>query len=319
VTRRPPRSPRIAVAIVVVLAALVLPAGSAGAVTPRPTDDRSTVTDVQPPEVVSARVIGGDSLLTLTAAPGHEVVILGYAGEPYLRIPAAGSVEVNANSAAVALNRSRDADTDASGPSTGGVDWQPYQSGRTAIWHDHRIHVGEGAELAEPIDWQVPITVDGTAGHIDGRLERLSSPSPLMALLVGVAAAALVLTLGRRRPILTTGVALASALLIAAVTGFAEWHTLPSVVARNAGLFLLPVGAAVALAVGLVVHHRTTRLVALLASISLLAGWIAFRWSIVTRAVLISDLDPTVDRVALALVAGAAVGAAGLVVRWAGS
>jgi hypothetical protein len=61
------------------------------------------------------------------------------------------------------------------------------------------------------------------------------------------------------------------------------------------------------------------RLVALLISISLLAGWLAFRWSILTRAVLISDLAPAVDRASLAVVLGASVAAAGLVISWAGS
>ena len=59
-------------------------------------------------------------------------------------------------------------------------------------------------------------------------------------------------------------------------------------------------------------------LVALLVSVSLLSGWLAFRWSILTRSVLISDLAPTVDRIALAAVLGVVVAAAGLTVSWAG-
>ncbi len=52
---------------------------------------------------------------------------------------------------------------------------------------------------------------------------------------------------------------------------------------------------------------------------SLLSGWLAFRWSILTRSVLVSDLAPTADRIALAVVLGAVVAAAGLTVQWAGT
>jgi hypothetical protein len=306
--------------VLVALAGSVVAGPAAGAVTPRPTDDRSTVVAVTPGGAATATVIGGDSLVSMTVAPGHEVVVHGYAGEPYLRVTATGTVEVNRNSPAVSLNRTRDADLSAPGAAPAdAVDWQPYQAGRTAVWHDHRIHAGTGATVTGTVPWDIPITVDGVDGTITGHLERLPSPSPLPALAFATVVAGLLYAVGRRRPILVTGVALGAAGVVAAVTGYLEWQALPSVVPRNAGLFLLPLGAAVALIVGLVARPRTVRLVALSAAISLLAGWIAFRWSIVDRAVLISPLEPVLDRLGLAFVLGAAVAAAGLVVSWAGS
>jgi hypothetical protein len=314
---------RLVTASALTVLAVVALARPAGAVTPRPTDDRSQVTAVEPAGAATATVLGGDTLVQLTVEPGHEVVVLGYAGEPYLRVPADGSVEVNPASAAVSLNRSRDATLDASAPTPAGqgteIDWQPYQPGRTAVWHDHRIHTGTGAPLDHPVDWEIPITVDGTAGTIAGRLERLPSPSPVPELVLAAAVAGALFGIGRRRPIRATALALGGASVIATVTGLVEWWSLPAVVPRNPGLFLLPVAAAVALLVGLVVRRRPVRLVALLVSISALSGWIAFRWGILDRAVLISTLAPAVDRVGLALVLGATVGAAGLVVSWAGT
>ena len=125
--------------------------------------------------------------------------------------------------------------------------------------------------------------------------------------------------LGRGRPITTAAITLAAACIVAGLTGYLEWRALPAAVPRNLGLVLLPAGAAAALIPGVIVERRQVRLVAMLISVSLLAGWLAFRWSILTRAVLISPLAPIVDRAGLSLVLGAAVAAAGLVVTWAGS
>src|SRR5690606_37797477 len=43
---------------------------------------------------VSAEIRGGDAFLEIDVEPGHEVVVLGYEGEPYLRIDPAGEVFV---------------------------------------------------------------------------------------------------------------------------------------------------------------------------------------------------------------------------------
>ena len=308
---------RLILVVVVALTAVVLVARPAGAVTPRPTDDRSRVVAVDPAGFFTARIIGGDSLVEITVAPGHEVPIYGYGGEPYLRVPADGSVEVNRQSAAVDLNRDREADlTTASTAGFIAVDWQSAASGRTAVWHDHRIHAVPGAELTGPIDWQIPIAVDG---EIHGQLERLAAPSPVPGLAVALLVAGAILLLGPGRPITTAAMALAAACIVAGITGYLEWRAMPAAVPRDLGLVLLPVGATCALILGVVVDHRPVRLVAMLISVSLLAGWLAFRWSILTCAVLISTLAPIVDRAGLSVVLGAVVAAAGLVVTWAGS
>jgi hypothetical protein len=311
---------RAAAGLLLGLLLVVVGAAPAGAITPRPTDDRSRVTGIDPGGVVAARVIGGDSLVEITVDRGHEVVVLGYGGEPYLRVQPDGTVQINRRSAAVALNRTRDGDAATlAAPVTTDVDWQPHGGGGVVAWHDHRIHVAEGVEVTAPIEWKIPMTVDGSAGAVDGRLERLASPSPLPALVGAIALAAVIWLLGRGRPTVAIVVALGLAGVIAGATGFAEWHSLPTTVARNAGLFLLPLAALGAVAVGALSRHRTVRLVAMAASVSLLAGWIAFRWSILTRAVLVSDLAPALDRTALAVVLGSTIAAAGLLVSWAGA
>jgi hypothetical protein len=317
VTRR--FGPRIAAGLVLGLLIATGYATPAGAVTPRPTNDRSQMTAVEPGGVVDARIIGGDSLIEITVRAGHEVVVSGYGGEPYLRVQPDGSVQVNHRSAAVSLNRSRESDPGTlSAPLPADADWQPFGSSGTASWHDHRIHAGDGTDLTAPLDWTIPITVDGAPGLISGRLERLPAPSPLPALLGALALAAAILVASRRRPMVASALALGLATLIAMVTGFVEWHSLPTTVGRNAGLFLLPVGAALAVGVGVFARRPAPRLVARLVSISLLAGWLAFRWSILTHSVLVSDLAPMVDRVGLGVVLGASLAAAGLTVGSAG-
>ena len=52
-------------------------------------------------------MVGGDGFLDMPVEPGHEVVVEGYDGEPYLRFRADGTVQENQNSPATYLNRNR--------------------------------------------------------------------------------------------------------------------------------------------------------------------------------------------------------------------
>lgn len=321
--RRPSRRDGVLLLAIVTLAfsAVVATAGPAGAVTPRPTDYRSTVESVEPAAPIAVQVIGGDTLLDLRAEPGHAVVVLGYGGEPYLRVQADGTAQVNQSSPAVSLNRSRDATINSNdGASVDAQpDWRTIGAGGRLIWHDHRIHVQDGADFTGELAWEVPITVDDVPTVITGHLDRIDPPSPLPFVLLAGAVAAGVWLLGRRRPRRTALTTLAAASLVASVTGYLEWQSLPPSVARNAGVFLLPVAAGLAAGLAAVLRSRTPSLVAMLTSVSLLAGWLAFRWSILTRSVLVSDLAPLVDRVGLTVVLGVVVAAAGLTVQWAGT
>ena len=323
--RRPPRrrgGPFLAL-LTAALVSLVGLAGPAAAVTPRPTDYRSSVQSIEPSAPITVRVIGGDTLLDLRAEPGHEVVVAGYGGEPYLRVQRDGTTQVNTRSPAVSLNRTRDANISGSSGDGGSVgdqpDWQTTGHDGRLVWHDHRIHTQDGAAFTGELAWSVPLTVDDVAVTIDGRLVRVDPPSPLPYLAVGAVVAVLTWLAGRRRARLVAAIALIVASALATATGAIEWLSLPGSVARNAGVFLLPLVAGLVAGLGLVLRRRTPTLVALLASVLLLSGWLAFRWSILTRSVLISDLAPVIDRVALAAVLGAVVAAAGLTVQWAGT
>jgi hypothetical protein len=147
----------------------------------------SQVTDLSPPTpVVTASIGGGDELLALQVQTGHEVVVLGYGGEPYLRITPDGTVYENHLSPARYLNEDRFATTPLPPEATPAAaianpDWRPLGTGGSWVWHDHRIHwmsqeppsaiKGKESETVHISDWKVPMTVDGTAVEVNGLLE----------------------------------------------------------------------------------------------------------------------------------------------------
>src|SRR4029450_5663544 len=95
-----------ALVALVALAAVLVHAAPAAADPPRPSDFRSTVTAVTPDTPgLRAEIVGGDAFLELTV-DGHEVVVAGYSGEPYLRFSKDGRVEGNRRAAATAHHES---------------------------------------------------------------------------------------------------------------------------------------------------------------------------------------------------------------------
>jgi hypothetical protein len=140
---------------------------------------------------------------------GPEIVVLGYQGEPYLRVGPRG-VFINASSPAAYLNCSRTGcPVPASADAQAAPEWQPFSAGQTVLWHDHRIHwMGQqlppavarapGAVHTE-FHWRVemaqgstPIVVTGALVWVQG-----TSPFPWLVLAVGLAGVGLVIAVGR--------------------------------------------------------------------------------------------------------------------------
>ena len=87
---------------------IVAPVSPAAADPAEPTDYRSVVDVVEPAIAgVTIDVVGGDSFLRVRAETGHEVVVIGYWDEPYARITADGTVEINQSSPSVLQNERR--------------------------------------------------------------------------------------------------------------------------------------------------------------------------------------------------------------------
>jgi hypothetical protein len=167
-------------------------------------------------EGVTARVDPAGEWLELTNAGTATVVVLGYGGEPYLRVTATAVAE-NALSQTTYLNRSLFADSIPTAPADAGVppDWRPAGTTGTARWHDHRIHwmgqarppaVAADPRHAHPVgDWVVhalagtaPFEIRGTlrwTGKPDSADARRPIPEWLLASLE-VAALGVVLAVG---------------------------------------------------------------------------------------------------------------------------
>ncbi|HEU5300747.1 MAG TPA: hypothetical protein VFW06_00780 [Acidimicrobiia bacterium] len=148
-TRSVAPGPRIA-AIGLLLGALLVaatpsPAVAHGVGGVDPSNYRTRVTSIDPSVAgVVVRPVDLGTRLELTNRGETDVVVLGYDGEPYLRVGPRGVFE-NTRSPATYLNRSLRVD-EASEPVPATADpdaaprWRRVDDGRTARWHDHRAH-----------------------------------------------------------------------------------------------------------------------------------------------------------------------------------
>jgi hypothetical protein len=313
------RVARLGAGVLLLAVLAVVPAGPALADPARPTDFRSRVLTVEPPDApVRARVLGGDAFVELRVEPGHEVVVLGYSDEPYLRFDRDGTVWANVHSPAHYLNDDRrgevalppEADHEAD------PEWERLTSDGTWAWHDHRVHWMGGPRTDR--EWRVDIVVDGEPAAIEGELLLQPSPSPLPPLAAATAAVALVVAAARRRSDLPVLAATGAAGAVALVLGWREAIQTPPGAGDLTTVLLvaLPGLALAASATALLLRRRSAPVaqVAGLAAAAALVGWAVPRLSALWKAVLPTDLPFWLDRMGLAAVVVVAAGAALLLV-----
>jgi hypothetical protein len=166
---------------------------------------------------IKLQVLNFDDRLQLDNRSGKTVTIDGYQREPYARLLADGTVEVNRNSPATYLNNER--------TSTGKVppnakpgatpDWKIVDRTGSFQWHDHRIHwmstippkqVTDKSKRTKVFDWTVPMQVGSRKTSVNGTLFWQPKPGggiPAGALIALVALALVglgaVLVVRRRR------------------------------------------------------------------------------------------------------------------------
>ena len=167
----------------VVALALVALAGAAPASAHQGNPNFRSVIDRVTPATpgVHLEVLNYDDRLELTNRSHEPVTVLGYDGEPYARVLADGTVEVNQHSPATYLNEDRFGAVTV--PPQASRDAQPLwkvvdRTGRFQ-WHDHRIHymakgrppaVKDPQERTKVFDWQVALRVGPRSGAIAGTL-----------------------------------------------------------------------------------------------------------------------------------------------------
>lgn len=140
-------------------------------------------------EGLAWEVRNGDEYLALDNTTGQDVTILGYRGEPYLRIGPDGVFQ-NQQSEATYLNADRYAATSA----PAGIDpqaepeWVRIGDGPRHAWHDHRIHWMAPTLPPQVVDataettvstWFVPYELDGEQLEVEGELRWVPGPSPV--------------------------------------------------------------------------------------------------------------------------------------------
>lgn len=158
-------------------------------------DYRASITDPTTP-AYSAQILQSDRALSLTGRPGHVTVLIGYLGEPVLRLDAAGLWMNLASPTAVVLGLVKRSDRiQAAAPR-----WRLQRGSHSVVWHDARTQglppgVSHGS-------WSVPLIVDGQRSRLEGQLWHFPRPSPwpwlgTLAALVAVGLAPLVLPRSR--------------------------------------------------------------------------------------------------------------------------
>jgi hypothetical protein len=151
---------------------------------------------------ITVTVLNRDDRLLLQNTSGQDVVIEGYANEPYARIDADGTVLVNTDSEAYYINEERDGKVGVPDgvDSKGEPRWEEVSRSGRFEWHDHRMHwmseadpeaVKDKDRRTEVFDWQVPMEVGGRPVAIAGTLYWTpvgsASGIPLPAILIGAA------------------------------------------------------------------------------------------------------------------------------------
>jgi len=297
----------------------------------KPGDFESTVTGIDPPaDGVSLEVVGGDGFLSLKVRPGHDVIVKGYAGGPWLHVRPDGVVEENQLSPATYLNASRYGKTAAPANVTNDTElndppqYKQVATGGEYAWHDHRIHwmspddppgANRGEVLKQFDPWKVFLTVDGKPVEADGQLVWKKQESPIPWIAAGLLAAAITIFLGKGRSTFVAAIAVGIASLAALQTGIVAYRSIPSAAGPNPLEIILPSFAVLAAIVGLVFHRKPLGVIAILASLAALAGWAIMRISALVHPVLPTNLPFWLDRTSTAVAVGIAVAAAVLAVR----
>lgn len=144
---------------------------------------QSKVLSVEPEVAgLTVKVVDGDDRLRIENESGTELVVLGYDGEPYLRIGERG-VHRNERSPAAYLNRDRFARTAVPLRADSAAEpvWRRVSARPVWQWHDHRIQwmgAGPPTQVREAprethaiFDWQVPALLGERTLTVSGRLD----------------------------------------------------------------------------------------------------------------------------------------------------
>jgi hypothetical protein len=326
-----PLARRLGKAAALAVAGLVALAGPAAAHAiggAAPTNFQTRVLAVEPAVPgVQVRAVEAGARLELVNTSGREVTVLGYAGEPYLRVGPDG-VFANRRSPATYLNTDPQgrAEVPASADPKAAPEWRRLSAGDRVAWHDHRAHwmgtapppaVRDAPGRLHVVNpaWVVPLRQDGRQITVTGDLRWVPGPSPLpwVALAVVLLVVTVAASRSRRWPLLfAAGVGVLVVVDVVHTGG--TWSALRSTFAQKAYGSLV---AAAGWAVGVVaiVQLLRRRLESGLFYLIFAAGLMTLigglgDLSALTSSQLVTDLPAQATRAAVAVKIGLGLGLA---------
>jgi hypothetical protein len=156
---------------------------------------------------LKVQVLGYDNQMQLVNRSGRPVTIFGYQDEPYARVLADGTVQVNLRSPAYYLNQDVEGTTPvpASADPKAAPQWRTVAKTGRFVWHDHRMHwmakglpsqVHDKGVKTKVFDYQIPMSVGSQPGRVAGTLFWVGSPGGVPAGAIVALVVVLVLAVG---------------------------------------------------------------------------------------------------------------------------
>ncbi|KAA0233380.1 MAG: hypothetical protein EDR02_13550 [Actinobacteria bacterium] len=304
----------VALAVVIVAGPQPVSADPAG-----PTDYESSISDTEPAPGVELQVLGGDSFIEIVVDEGTEATVLGYEGEPYVRIDADGTVSVNRNSPARYLNEDRyqDVAVPANADADAQPEWEVVADDGTYAWHDHRTHwmvpdtlppsVGDRSQVHLVNEWELDLVVEGEPVTVHGELFVLPAEKAWIWGALALLAAGTVLALGRRSPVVTIGISATVAGSVAVLVSATEKAAQPAALGPSPLPLALACSGLVAGALTIALARRRVGMLAAFVSAAVLAPWAVLVLGHLTKPVLPTTLNPAAAHALIALTVGAIV------------
>jgi hypothetical protein len=293
--------------IAVVLAALVVPGVAQAHHTAVPVvalDYRNHVLAGSAPAGVRASVEDAGRKLLLTVAPGHRIVVVGYEGEPFLRLDDNGVAANPASKTAEGLRL----------VTAGKPGWTSVSPGRSFAWADARAWAPSAAlHGRRTVAWSVPLLVDGRRTSVQGELTRASAPPLWPWIVLGVLPLlAAVLAVRRRRWLWAGATGLAAVAGLATLADLGGFAAGGLSVSTDRWLLLAVEVSLTVVALGSLMRPRA-RLIAVAALAAFAVLQALSELSVFRHGVVVSGLPADAVRTAAALALGAGIGAATLV------
>lgn len=333
ITGPAPRRALARLARACVLAALLLTATAAPAAAhtgggPEASNFQTRVRSVSPPTPgLGVRVVEAGERLEVANRTGRELIVLGYQGEPYLRVTPDATFE-NRRSSATYLNRSVTADVaiPADADPRAAPVWRRIGSGPVVAFHWHQAHwMGASAPPQVLADrgrvhvisprWTLQLRQGTQAVTVAGDLRWVPGPAvwPWVALAVALAAAVLLASRSATawRPALAAGLVLLVAVDVVSTAGL--WLGLRSaLLGKVTGVVMQAAGwVAGAVAAWLLLRRRSLEnalfLTLFAAAMVSVVGGIA-DLTVLSRSQLVSVLPSALARVLVAAKLGLGVG-----------